>query len=90
MEIEVEQGVNPLHIRVLDRGPGAPAGDRDRLFEPFLRSASAAGHQETGLGLAIARSVAEAQNGSVTYRPRPGGGSVFELRLPGASVAGAL
>ncbi|MGK7313424.1 MAG: ATP-binding protein [Candidatus Longimicrobiales bacterium M2_2A_002] len=90
VEVEVEQDAAVLHIRVLDRGSGVSAPDRGRLFEPFFRSASAAGHQGTGLGLAIARSVAEAQGGSVRYEPRPGGGSVFELLLPGASVEGEL
>lgn len=90
VEIEVEQDAEGLRIRVLDRGSGVSVSDRDRLFEPFFRSASAAGHQGTGLGLAIARSVAEAQGGTVRYRPRSGGGSIFELRLPGASVGGAL
>ncbi|MFO7893196.1 MAG: ATP-binding protein [Longimicrobiales bacterium] len=88
--IEVEQDRDGLRLRVLDRGPGVPARERSRLFEPFFRSASAAGGQGTGLGLAIARSVAEAQGGSVSYAPRPGGGSVFELRLPGARLEGIV
>lgn len=90
VEVEVEQDEDGLHLRVLDRGRGVPLKDRDRLFEPFFRSASAAGGQGTGLGLAIARSVAEAQDGAVHYRPRPGGGSIFELRLPGARLEGVV
>jgi two-component system sensor histidine kinase KdpD len=39
-----------------------------------------------GLGLAIARGLAEAQGGSLVYEPRPGGGSVFILELPAADV----
>lgn len=82
VEIQVEVEQEDLVITVSDRGPGISAEDQPRLFEPFFRSASAAGTQGTGLGLAIARRVAEAQGGRVLYRPRPGGGSVFELRLP--------
>jgi len=83
VEIEVRSESGQLVIDVLDRGPGIPAGDVARLFEPFFRTTSTTPTTGTGLGLAIARQIAEAQGGSVTYRPRPGGGSVFRLSLPG-------
>jgi two-component system sensor histidine kinase KdpD len=81
--IELEIGVEDerLTFRVLDRGPGIPEAERERVFEPFYRQGSG-----TGLGLAIARSVAEAQGGSVEYLPRPGGGSIFVLKLPAEPV----
>ena len=86
MELEVNEEGDELVFTVLDRGPGIPRGEEERIFEPFHHGPSGGDETGTGLGLAIARSVAEAQNGSVTYRPRPGGGSVFELRLPGATL----
>jgi two-component system sensor histidine kinase KdpD len=67
-------------FRVADRGNGVPASERDRLFTPFFRGASADG--STGLGLSIAHRLAEAQGGTLTFEERPDGGSVFELRLP--------
>ena len=81
VEVRVSREGDALCFAVLDRGPGVPPAERDRIFEPFQR-ASTTDHAGTGLGLAIAREVAEAQGGSITYHPRSGGGSVFELRLP--------
>ena len=85
VELEVLRTGDRLVIDVLDRGPGIPAEDTERIFEPFQRgqTASAAG---TGLGLAIARRVAEAQGGSLRYHPRAGGGSIFRLELPAADM----
>jgi len=79
-----------IAIAVADRGRGVPAGERERIFEPFYRpagvspdSARAGG---AGLGLAIARRLADAQGGTLTYEDRPGGGSIFTLRLPAARL----
>jgi two-component system, OmpR family, sensor histidine kinase KdpD len=85
VEIEVTQDGSELRIRVLDRGPGVPVADRERVFQPFFRSTSSRDPHGTGLGLAIADSLARSQGGSVTYRDRPGGGSIFELILQAAA-----
>ncbi|HEY0779401.1 MAG TPA: HAMP domain-containing sensor histidine kinase, partial [Gemmatirosa sp.] len=81
-----------LCIDVCDRGPGVGVAERERIFAPFYRAPGArvdAGG--AGLGLAIARGLAERQGGTVSYAPREGGGSVFTLQLPGARLAdGAL
>jgi two-component system sensor histidine kinase KdpD len=75
-------------FEVRDRGPGVPAEQRERLFEPFQRGPSRGESGGTGLGLAIARGAARAQGGDVVYRPREGGGSVFTLRLPAVEIPG--
>ena len=76
-----------LAFAVEDRGPGIPESDSERIFEPFQRGAgippSARG---SGLGLSIARWLAEAQQGSLVVTRRDGGGSVFTLRLPAADL----
>jgi two-component system sensor histidine kinase KdpD len=84
--LEVSEEIDDLVFAVHDRGPGVDDDDRARIFEPFFQTPSGERHRGTGLGLAIARSVAEAQGGSVCYRPRQGGGSTFELRLPRESL----
>lgn len=86
VEIEVE-GVD-LVFRVLDRGPGIPPADREKVFEPFFRPSGSVGSRGSGagLGLAIAQGIAEAQGGSVSFHARGGGGSAFELRLPAAEL----
>lgn len=72
-----------LNITVSDRGAGIAVSERVLIFELFYRVADSrpdGGH--AGLGLAIARQLAELQGGTLAYQPRPGGGSVFLLRLP--------
>jgi len=88
IDLEVGKDGAMLSIAVLDRGPGVPAPERERIFEPFYRPAGVAPDARgSGLGLAIARRLAEAQGGSLAYADRPGGGSAFTLRLPAASLA---
>ena len=76
-----------LVFSVADRGPGVPADERERIFEPFYRRRTTEPDiGGAGLGLSIARGIAEAQGGGVTFAERPGGGSVFSIRVPGLSV----
>src|SRR6266511_155988 len=76
-------------LEVSDEGPGVPAEDADRIFERFYRTDQSRARSQggVGLGLAIVRSVAEANGGAVGFRPRPGGGSVFRVSLPRAPGA---
>jgi two-component system sensor histidine kinase KdpD len=77
-----------LSFAVADRGPGVPAGERERIFDPFYRPPGAlADSGSSGLGLTIARRLAEAQRGSVTVEARADGGSVFTLRVPALDLA---
>jgi len=69
-----------LALRVIDHGPGVPAGERDRVFEPFERGDRATGG--TGLGLAIVDALVEAQGGTVAVDETEGGGATFRLDLP--------
>jgi two-component system sensor histidine kinase KdpD len=90
VQISIQREGSTLVFAVADRGPGVPASERERIFEPFYRLAGApAAGAGAGLGLAIARRLAELQGGSVEYAPRPGGGSVFVLRLPAADLSAA-
>lgn len=79
-----------IAIAVADRGRGVAPAERERIFEPFYRPAGGspdgARAGGAGLGLAIARRLAQAQAGTLTYEDRPGGGSVFTLRLPAARL----
>lgn len=74
-----------LVIAVSDRGAGVAPAERPRIFDAFYRpSGRPPDVGGSGLGLSIARQLAELQGGSVDYAPRPGGGSTFVLRLSAA------
>ncbi len=73
-----------IQIAIEDRGAGISAADVPHIFEPFYRSPSvtAAQIRGTGLGLPLARSIAEAMGGRLTVASEPGKGSSFVLHLP--------
>jgi two-component system sensor histidine kinase KdpD len=86
--IELTGGVegDSVVFRVSDKGAGMPSSESDQIFLPYYRApGKSADGESTGLGLWIARRLADAQNGTLTYRPREGGGVTFELRLPAAT-----
>jgi len=83
--ISVTQMNGSLSFQVADRGPGVPLSERERIFDAFYRPVGAAADAgAAGLGLSIARQLAEAQGGSVKYGSRPEGGSIFTFELPAA------
>jgi two-component system sensor histidine kinase KdpD len=76
-------------IRVIDRGPGIPVADQQRIFEPFYRADTGAGepHAGSGLGLAIAKGFVEANGGRIWVESAPGQGSTFVVELPVSGTA---
>ncbi len=89
VQVRVAADDKQLALEVADGGAGVPAEDADRIFERFYRTDRSRTRSQggAGLGLAIVRSVAEAHGGTVDYRARPGGGSVFRVMLPLATAA---
>jgi two-component system sensor histidine kinase KdpD len=70
-------------LRVVDRGPGIPQAQRERIFEPFYRSGTAStGHRGSGLGLAIVRGFVEANGGKVWVESLPDQATSFVVELP--------
>jgi signal transduction histidine kinase len=82
VNVQPENGV--VRITVADRGPGIPHDQQGFIFEKFGRVEVRGGGSKpgTGLGLFIARSIAEAHGGTVDVRSRPGEGATFILTLP--------
>jgi signal transduction histidine kinase len=82
VDVEVSALDGRVVIGVRDRGPGIPREEHGLIFEKFGRAKGGAGKSGTGLGLFIARSIAEAHGGSVEVRSVPGEGATFTLVLP--------
>ena len=72
-------GDGQVIVSVCDSGPGFPDGLEAQLFEPFFSTKA----EGTGMGLAIARSIAEAHGGILTGKNCDDGGACFTVRLPG-------
>lgn len=82
--VQVADGPTALTLHVVDSGPGVPAEDLERVFEPFYRL-EASRNRETGgagLGLSIARDIAQAHGGTLSLGNRPTGGLKATLVLP--------
>ncbi len=77
-------------LTVADRGPGIPAAERERVFEPFFRleGSRSREHGGTGLGLTIVRQLVAAAGGGVTLDERPGGGLLAAVRFPAGGDEG--
>jgi signal transduction histidine kinase len=77
-------------IFVLDRGPGIPEEERDAVFRPFYRLERSRNRRTggSGLGLAVARQLAVANDMEIHLNSRVGGGTVASIRLPRAQDDG--
>jgi signal transduction histidine kinase len=83
VEVRVAPENGVVRITVADRGPGIPLDQQRLIFEKFGRAdVPGASKPGTGLGLFIARSIAEAHGGTVDVRSRPDEGATFILTLP--------
>jgi two-component system sensor histidine kinase KdpD len=71
-----------VELRVVDRGPGIPEADRDRMFVPFQRLGDTDNTAGVGLGLALSRGLTEAMGGTLAPEDTPGGGLTMSLSLP--------
>jgi PAS domain S-box-containing protein len=81
--ISLVGGDDDAQVRVTDHGPGVPADFVANLFDRFSRAPGQHAARGSGLGLYIARRLAEANRGTVRYEPGPDGdGAVFTLTLP--------
>jgi signal transduction histidine kinase len=78
--VRCQRTADALTVRIADDGEGIPAADERRIFDRFVRLSST--YVGAGLGLPIARWVAEAHGGRVTLESSAPTGSVFVIRLP--------
>jgi two-component system sensor histidine kinase KdpD len=71
-----------VELRVVDRGPGIPESDRDRMFVPFQRLGDTDNTTGVGLGLALSRGLTEAMGGELSAEETPGGGLTMTVSVP--------
>lgn len=80
--VAVVDGGDVVEIRVQDRGPGVPVGDRARIFERFARAGGEKAGTGSGLGLSIVQQIVRSHHGDVWCTEAPTGGALFVVRLP--------
>ncbi|HEY7467722.1 MAG TPA: ATP-binding protein [Dehalococcoidia bacterium] len=83
--IRVGQLRDKVLIAVEDEGPGVPAEEVNRIFDPFFRGTRTSRQSGSGLGLAICKSLVEAQGGGLAAAPGPRGGFQMLVTLPAAA-----
>jgi len=71
-------------IEVGDSGPGVPAAERERIFEPFVTTKPIG--EGTGLGLFVCRNIVRGLGGEIVVVDRPGGGALFRVWLPAVTT----
>ena len=89
VEVVVEAKTPAATLTVLDRGPGVPEGEHERVFARFHRADAARSMPGSGLGLSIVHAVVVRAGGSVVARARDGGGAAIGFTLPVAGADGA-
>ncbi len=72
------RGKRAVAVRISDTGPGIPAGNRDRIYQPFFSTKE----DGIGLGLSITRQIVEEHGGRIAVRTSEAGGAVFTVTLP--------
>jgi signal transduction histidine kinase len=82
VEVRVAQSNGAVLVTVRDHGPGIKAADQRLIFEKFGRVAAGNSKPGSGLGLYIARSIAETHGGTIAVSSTPGRGSTFTVKLP--------
>jgi two-component system, OmpR family, sensor histidine kinase KdpD len=76
-----------LQVRVVDRGIGVPDHAKEQIFAPFQRLGDTGSGEGVGLGLAVARGLTEAMDGTLSAEDTPGGGLTIVIELPLTTIA---
>jgi len=84
LRVELQSQQGRWLVRISDQGPGIPSGHRQQIFDKFHRvdTSLTARQQGSGLGLSIARQLAEGLGGALVFCPNTSGGACFQLTLP--------
>jgi two-component system osmolarity sensor histidine kinase EnvZ len=86
VEVETAAADGRVRLSVLDRGPGIPAAEAERMLQPFTRLNEARSTSGSGLGLAIVERIAKMHGGNVSLLARDGGGLEARVEFPVATA----
>jgi two-component system sensor histidine kinase KdpD len=91
VSVRARMSTSGVVVRVADRGPGIPAAEQARIFEPFYRGGGNGPRPWTGsgLGLAIAKGFVEANGGRIRVESLPGQGTSFVVAFPASEAEDA-
>ncbi len=78
LDISTEALDREVEISIADTGSGIPIDDMEKIFDPFFTTKE----KGTGLGLAVSYNIVKSYQGDIIVRGRPGGGTIFKVRLP--------
>lgn len=81
IRVQARRADDAILIQIFDEGPGIPAADREKVFDPFYRVHERDRKSGTGLGLSICRGIVRAHGGDVTAHPRAGTGAELRVKL---------
>ena len=79
-----------VDLRIIDRGPGIPPDQRDKIYQPFQRLGDSSNKSGVGLGLAVARGLLDAMHNELIIEDTPGGGTTMVIGLKPAPLADAV
>jgi two-component system sensor histidine kinase KdpD len=85
--VSASRFADTVQLRIMDQGPGIPAGRRDEVFVPFQRLGDTDNSTGLGLGLALSKGFVEGMGGSLEADDTPGGGLTMVISLPAAATA---
>ena len=82
VEVKGKKQHNGIFIEIMDRGPGLSDADKENVFKPYYRMEHKLSESHSGLGMGIARSIANIHGGELELKDRTGGGLIVEVYFP--------
>lgn len=82
VEVSGQKKKTGIYIQIKDKGPGLSDADKENVFKPYYRLEHKLSDAHTGLGMGIARSIANIHGGELELKDRKGGGLVVEVYFP--------